>query len=552
MTTTAPWSELVTAALVGTERRTPPGGSPEALLDAAAVEAVRRRAGLRPGPAGPRPEPVADDPRPPLPPAARDRLAMLLAKRAEDGARGGRPGAAVPDLGELLPQWLALANRHGYRAPAHLVPALLDAARARTDLRAEALTFAGPRGRWLARLNPTWRFALRAVAGDAGVAGADGRPRGEAADAAGPMDEAAWERVRKEWQEGLFAERAALLLRVRRREPAAARELVESTWSTERAEDRVAFLQTLREGLSEADEPLLERALGDRSRTVRTTAAELLSTLPGSAFAARMADRARACLVPAGEGDRRWIDVRPPAECDAGMQRDGIPAKPAGGRGERSWWLSHILQAAPLSLWREHLGDGTASPAHLVALPVAEGWQVEVHAAWGRAAVRQRDAAWARALLGEPGERGDGEAGDPAKLLTVLPAEERARWVARFVAAHGLTEAFRMLAVCAVPWSAELGRAVIDALEIARDSGGYPWSFSGVMGLAERCLDPREADRLAPLATVTEGEDVEEAEHDARSTQGYWAEAFRRVVGTLRLRAVMQRELAGDADVTVP
>lgn len=51
-----PWEELVTVALLGTDRRTPPGHSPGAdapiaLLDAAAVQTVRRRAGLRPAPA---------------------------------------------------------------------------------------------------------------------------------------------------------------------------------------------------------------------------------------------------------------------------------------------------------------------------------------------------------------------------------------------------------------------------------------------------------------------------------------------------------------------
>ncbi|MFD9306056.1 hypothetical protein ACFWCB_25960, partial [Streptomyces sp. NPDC060048] len=47
------WEELVGAALLGTDRRQ---GSPEALLGAAAVQTVRRRAGLRPAEAGPRPE----------------------------------------------------------------------------------------------------------------------------------------------------------------------------------------------------------------------------------------------------------------------------------------------------------------------------------------------------------------------------------------------------------------------------------------------------------------------------------------------------------------
>ncbi|MFE2170475.1 hypothetical protein ACFXB3_36245, partial [Streptomyces sp. NPDC059447] len=65
------WEELVGAALLGTDRRRGggPAGSPEALLDAAAVHAVRRRAGLRPAEAGPRPEPAPRDPRP-APPEA--------------------------------------------------------------------------------------------------------------------------------------------------------------------------------------------------------------------------------------------------------------------------------------------------------------------------------------------------------------------------------------------------------------------------------------------------------------------------------------------------
>ncbi|MER6926371.1 hypothetical protein ABT314_46980, partial [Streptomyces spiralis] len=60
------WEESVTAALLGTDRRTPPGGTPGreapvALLDTAAVQTLRRRAGLRPGRAAERPQPAAPD-----------------------------------------------------------------------------------------------------------------------------------------------------------------------------------------------------------------------------------------------------------------------------------------------------------------------------------------------------------------------------------------------------------------------------------------------------------------------------------------------------------
>ncbi|MFF6949892.1 DUF5691 domain-containing protein [Streptomyces iakyrus] len=539
------WEGLVTTALLGTDRRTPPGAAPGpdaplALLDAAAVETVRRRAGLRPARAAERPQAAPEDARPALPPAAARRLAMLLADRPGPSG-GGRRGAA-PDLTELLPQWLAVANARGFAPPPQVLPALLDAARGRTDLRPAALEFAGPRALWLARLNPDWRFALRAAPG-----GGAALPHLQDDD-----------RVRQLWQEGLFAERVALLSALRSRTPAAARDLLASTWGTERAEDRLMFLDSLREGLGPDDEPFLEQALADRSRNVRATAAELLSALPGSALAARMAVRAEACVAidhtrsarPSGTGGDLpggttqttvTIAVEAPHECDPGMERDGVVAKAPAGRGERSWWLGQLMEAAPLGTWSRRLGGRT--PGEIVALPVADGWQGELHAAWCRAAVRQRDAAWSRALLGDPSAP---EAGGPgavslaerAKLLGTLGAAERAEWVAGFIAAHGLSEAFQLLGVCAVPWAAPLGRAVVDALNIARDAGSYPWSFSGVMGLAERCLDPSEASRLDALLAVPD-----EPENASPGAGGYWAEAFQRLVTTLRLRAAMAEEL---------
>ncbi|RST12295.1 hypothetical protein E2C00_34565 [Streptomyces sp. WAC05374] len=537
--TTTTWEDLVTSALLGTDRRPPaadvmaPGkDAPVALLDAAALHTVRRRAGLLPGPAAALPEPAPHDDRPPLPGPARRRLTQLLADRSGASSGGGRRGAA-PDLTELLPQWLAAANEHGYRAPAAALPALLDTARARTDLRPAALTLAGPRGLWLARLNPEWRFALR------GAPGGTTLPD--------PADEDA---VRRLWGEGLFAERVALLGAVRAHDPAAATALLASTWSTERAEDRLMFLDSLRGGLSTADEPFLEEALADRSRNVRSTAAELLSALPSSALALRMAERASSCVGLDRTGGSATIIVEAPHECDAGMQRDGVLPDPPAGRGERSWWLGQLVESAPLSLWTSRLGGRT--PDDIVALPVADDWRDELHAAWCRAAVRQRDPGWARALLGPattPPATGPGTSSlaERSKLLSILPGDERAVWVADFIAAHGLSEAFQLLGVCAVPWAEPLGRAVVDALDIARDAGSYPWSFSGVMGLAERCLDPDQADRLEVLTALPD-----EPEGASPGAGSYWSEAFQRLVATLRLRAAMRAELSPVATPPAP
>ncbi|MEU1861295.1 DUF5691 domain-containing protein [Streptomyces gardneri] len=551
------WEELVTSALLGTDRRPPtvlagttgagttgagttdagttgadPAGAGTtgadlagALLDAAVLHTVRRRAGLRPGPAAPPLEPAPEDPRRPLPEAARRRLDQLLAGRAAPSPAAGRRGAA-PDLAELLPQWLTLANERGYKAPPAALPALLDAARARTDLRPQALRLAGPRGLWLAGLNPEWRFALRG--------------RGTAGRLPSPEDV---QGVRALWDEGLFAERVALLAAVRSGDAAAGLALLASTWTAERAEDRLLFLDSLRTGLSDADEEFLEAALADRSRNVRATAAELLAALPASAFAGRMAGRAATCVGLDRTAESPVISVEAPHECDAAMERDGVVPTPPAGRGERSWWLGQLVEAAPLACWIGRFGGRT--PEEIVALPVADDWQGELHAAWCRAAVRQRDASWSRALLGAPAVPpatgpGTSSLAERAQLLATLPADERAHWVAAFVAAHGLSEAFQLLGVCAVPWAEPLGAAVIDALDIARDAGSYPWSFSGVMGLAERCLAPEAARHLDSLTALPD-----EEEDTAPGAGGYWSEAFQRLVATLRLRAAMRAELDG-------
>ncbi|MEV4561544.1 DUF5691 domain-containing protein [Kitasatospora sp. NPDC049285] len=510
------WAELQGAALLGTDRRPLPDtpGTPlaeavdradpaAALLDLAALTVVRRRAGALPAAALQPPAPAPADQRPPLPEPAARRLDVLLGTRTGHGS--------TANLAELLPQWLTAARAHGYRLPPALVPALLDAARARSELRADAVALAGPLGRWLAPQNPDWKYVTRTAVADA--TGQDG------------------ELV---WQEGLFAERVTHLTRLRRTDPAAGLALLATTWTTERAEDRVLFVDALQDGLSPADEEFLEAALADRSKNVRATAAELLSTLPGSALADRMAARARAAV----HYDGARLTVTPPTACDAAMQRDGIPVKSPTGRGERAWWLGEIVAAAPLSLWTADTG---LTIAQLLALPTAETaadggaeWAEDLREAWARAAVRQRDTAWARALLGaapRPG-RDTRTPGSPARLLAVLPPAERAVWTAAFVQTHGLGDAFQLLGACATPWTPPLSTAVVAALKRAAELGAYPWSHSGVLGMTERALAPETAPAVEALAAET-------------SPDTAWSDTFTRLAGTLRFRQAMLAELGG-------
>lgn len=417
----SPWEELASTALVGTDRRPYDGD----LLGAAAVEVARRRAGRRPVQTGSG-EAAPEEEQEPVGRPAAERLTRILGGEYE----------------RLLPEWLAVAAATGRRVPPYVLPELLERGRWDRSVRAHLGVIAGRRGRWLAARNPAWAYLLD-------------EPTGET------------------WELGSAADRRAYLRRLRKRDPAEARRLLESTWERETPDDRAAFVELLADGLSMADEPFLESALDDRRREVRQEAANLLTRLPESRLSRRMAERARACLtVSPGV-----VLAEPPATCDREMERDGIRARPPRGFGERAWWLQQVIARAPLTMWGE--------PADLLARRIPE-WDGEVKAGWVRAAVLQRDPAWARAMF----------AWDPiADLLEALGPDEQQELAADFTRDHELDSQLIMVLGGVAPcWREPLASAVLR--KIVKVAATQPWNLGELVRLAGERLDPG----LAPLA----------------------------------------------------
>ena len=394
------WQDLVTASLIGTERAVVPavripgcpglddaaaGSAPsdpaEELLGRAALLTAARRAGRVPDHAEPLPA-AGPDPRPAVSQAAGRRLARML---------GGE------HLG-LLDEWLTAAVARGLRPPEQLLPALLDLARraSRTDseLRRLVLTSGGSRALWLAGLNPDWTFVAEAVRH------------------ARPGDEA--------WRLGDAGQRRGYLTALRAADPGAARDLAAASWEAAGAGERVMFLLVLAAdptgstGLSRADEPLLEAALDDRADDVRSWAAYLLATLPGSALGQRMAERALRCLhIERGIRGTRLV-ASPPAECDASMRRDGITPGPAAGRSQladRTRLMLEVVARTPLRTWTQAFA---LRPATIVTVRSGD-WAPVLYTGWSRAAIAQRDQDWMTALVieavtgrppGSPAENG--------------------------------------------------------------------------------------------------------------------------------------------------
>jgi Family of unknown function (DUF5691) len=370
------WQDLITAALIGTERTSVPatvipglprpGDVPDRhdpadpaalLLDRAALLTAARRGGRPPDQVEPLPA-AGPDPVPAAGPAAGRRLARIL-------------GGEHPDL---LTEWLAAAVTRGRRAPAQLLPALLDRVRRVTpadpELRRLAVQAAGSRARWLAGLNPDWKFVT----------------------AHAPTDEDAW-------RLGSISQRRGYLTALRARDPGAARELIAGGWAAAGPDERAMFVKVLGAGLSPADEWMLEIALDHGNARARTLAAEMLAALPGSALARRMAARALGYLsLDQGSRGTRLVVVPPPGY-DTAMRRDGITSGSNASRTHRSGHaglLLRVLARTPLRTWTEEFGR---SPEQVLALP-SGGWGPVLFDGWALAAIAQRDQEWMAALLG--------------------------------------------------------------------------------------------------------------------------------------------------------
>ena len=231
------WAELVSAALIGIDRRPfvpdaaiPVGTDPaQALLQQAMLVAIPALTGAQPARyEGSLPEPAPADDRPLIPRAAQLRLRAVL--------------DVYPDL---LGEWLAAVRASGSRLPSADMPRLLDAGRRDVSVRGILAEVLGARGHWLARANPEWRYLLREPFGP---------PRPEDWD--GPDPDA-----RTAYANGLYAV-----------DPAAARALLEAAWPTLTAALKLNLLEVLARHASGADLPFLEGLGQDASKQVRREA----------------------------------------------------------------------------------------------------------------------------------------------------------------------------------------------------------------------------------------------------------------------------------------
>ncbi|PDP85613.1 hypothetical protein CQJ94_21650 [Glycomyces fuscus] len=488
------WDRLVSTALVGTSKRSVPDtpdlpATPEdedsaALLDRAALAAVRRAAGYTPATGIAPVEPDSEDDRPEVGGAATARLDVLLSERSE-----------------LLPEWLELVAASGRRAAHSSVPDLLDQGARDSRLRPALAAAVGTRGHWLAGLNPAWSYML-----------AESVPADRFSE--------------RDWGCGTPGERRRALAALRAADPDRARELLAAVWTgLAKADLRRRLLETFTTGLGPADEGFLDRALDDRSANVRGLALSLLTRLPGSAHAERLRDHVRAHASARNDGSL-WVD--PVRTRDAAVHRDLALAAPSEHaetvheRTERVWAL---VTHTPLDVWPGLLGTDPAGVLAAARKEAAES--TGLFPALVNAVVVQQDAEWARAVLGALGSRGSGRGLQLGRLLELLPVGERCAHVGAVLTDKAsLNRWGELLHDTAGPWTPELSARVVARLH-AQDR---KHDYHGYRRLCEAA-----AVHMPPALVTDLRQDP--PYHDASG------DAYLRLRDTLRFRLDMHREL---------
>lgn len=395
--------------------------------------------------------------------------------------------------------------------PPGLLPLCLSLAQKSRALRPALLPVLGARGRWLAGLNPAWAYALGGA-------------------------EAALDVTH--WEEGSLEQRKVYLDALRRRNPEAARTLLQEGFAQCDARERSSLLDGLAVGLSAGDEAFLLTALADRSKEVRQTAAKLLACLPEGAWVARMAARMQACLKSERKLLRRVWVLEAPERFEADWKADAIEETRAKNEslGDRAWWLYQIARLLPLAWWPAATG---MSPPELLNWVQKGDWSEAVLRAWSEAFSRQPDPEWAEALLAQMPLKGC-----PLDVHEVLgclaPQAREAVWLGLLESGGRQGRRGDVLGrivldqtVGGTTLSADFSRRVLATLRAALPTDSCKWDYALRTTLPEfACFIPPECLAEAALAWPA-----------GRPDTDYFNEALARMLAILELRQILHRIL---------
>lgn len=233
----------------------------------------------------------------------------------------------------ILSEMLKRIADEQLRIPERLLPYLLSLGEKNNYSRPIIVEALDNRGRWLARHNDAWQYAI--------------------------LPELDRDELAALWQKEseTLVKKRFLLRWYRGQNPAAARDLLNRTWRSLPESSRQNLLDCLRTNLSLEDEPFLERTLDDRQLTVRRKAQELLARLPGSSYSLRLQGYAEKMLIwhPTREIS---LGYNMPTAYTHQLGRDGLVLPSERKRMDTiTKRLSRLFSGVPLDYWETQVAS---------------------------------------------------------------------------------------------------------------------------------------------------------------------------------------------------
>ena len=218
-----------------------------------------------------------------------------------------------------LSEFIEYLSRTPYRAPADMLPDIIENQLAAGATFSDFSNIIGRRGAWLMRQNPKWHRHL-------------------------PLEDT------ELWATGNQAERLAVLRFLRGKYPELAVEILQQSWQKETNKNKISFLEILAEGISADDEAFLEICLDEKNAEIRAIAATLLARVPASGFVKRLSERLEQHVF--------WkngrLEVKMPDEPDTDGIRDNLFGELKNARqGMRTAWLARMVAFLPPHLWEK-------------------------------------------------------------------------------------------------------------------------------------------------------------------------------------------------------
>jgi hypothetical protein len=241
----------------------------------------------------------------------------------------------------LLKMWLLSCSEKNLVVTPEYIPSLFDKALQQKSIASLVAMCCGKRGEWLSAFNSEWNFSMAVT------------------------DE-------ELWQTGAAEQRNTLFAKLRREDPAKAREWLQQVWLQEDAGTRVSFLELFQTNLVKGDIPFLESLDTDKSKKVKELATELLKKIPDSSIVLKYAEVLRRSVLLKKEKallgmiSKKTLSFSLPAEFDQSIFKTGIEKLSSSKEiTDEHWVIFQLIKNTPLQFWQTHFD---ATPEQVIQL----------------------------------------------------------------------------------------------------------------------------------------------------------------------------------------